>query len=283
MMNRLSANAFLFLLRRELWESRKLFIASPAVLAALLVVASVVAFVQLPEEVLVDAAGQVAGLVEGVPVSQLALLLMPVAIPFMLVLYVCALVYLLGALYQDRKDGSILFWQSMPVSNLATVMSKVVTVCLVAPLFVVASVTALFLTLLLATVIVGASADAGIAVGGLLLASLYSLLLVYLTALLAALWLFPMIGWILLFSAFARNLPFLWAAGAFVLLILLESLIFGSQFLANWVESRSGNYDYVIFSAGDFFRRLFSYDMLSGILLGSLLVSGAVFMRRFTD
>src|SRR3546814_20822192 len=33
--------------------------------------------------------------------------------------------YCLGALYDDRRDRSILFWKSLPVSDASTVLSKV--------------------------------------------------------------------------------------------------------------------------------------------------------------
>lgn len=283
-MNNRDLNAFLILLKREMWESKNLFIAAPVVLTILFIVVFFWILPQLPEGGLPEALGQLGAMMEGVSVTALAPLLMPVATPFMIVLYICTLIYLINALYQDRKDSSILFWQSMPVSNLQTVLSKIVTVSLVAPLFVVAAMSVLFLFIIVVLFVLGLSYDIELAsVGQLLLASMYCLLLVYMTAVLAALWLFPTAGWFLLFSAFAKNLPFLWAIGAFVLLLLFEDIIFGTQFLGNWLESRTSNYNYIIFEAGDFFRRLFSYDMLFGIVLGTLLSAGAVFMRRFAE
>jgi hypothetical protein len=75
----------------------------------------------------------------------------------------------------------------------------------------------------------------------------------------------------------------MWAVGVFMLLLFLEDFVFGSQFLANWIESRSNPGQYIIFDIADLLPRLFNYDMLFGIAVGSILVGGAVVMRRFTD
>ena len=278
------ANRFLILLKREMWESNKLFIASPAVLSGLLLVILFWVLMQVPAQLKAEAVSNLGPLLEGASASAIVVPFMPLAIPFVVVLYICSIIYLVNALYHDRKEGSILFWQSMPVSNIETVLSKLVTVSIVAPLITAAASGVLILFVVLAVSILGASYDvASIGFWTLLSAGLYSVLLIYLTSVLAALWLFPTTGWILLFSAYARSLPFLWALGAFILLLFVEDFIFGSQFLGNWLQSRTGGYNYVIFSVGDFFQKLFSYDLLIGVLLGSVLVTGAVYMRRFTD
>jgi len=36
-------------------------------------------------------------------------------------------------------------------------------------------------------------------------------------------------------------------------------------------------------SFGDVFDRIFNYDMLFGIVVGAILIAGAVLMRRFID
>jgi len=283
-MNNSVMNRFIVLLRRELWESYKLFVASPLVLSGLLLVAMLWVVLQVPAEIKAEGINGLGSLLGGESPIGLKAPFMVTAIPFILVLYVCSLIYLINALYHDRKEGSILFWQSMPVSNLETVLSKIVTVSIVAPVFTAAASGLLVIFVVLAVSVLAASYDVeSVGFFALLAAGLHSVLLIYLTSVLAALWLFPATGWILLFSAYARSLPFLWALGGFILLLFLEDFIFGSQFLGNWLQSRTGNYNYIIFSVGDFFQRLFSYDMLVGIALGSLLVGGAVLMRRYTD
>jgi ABC-2 type transport system permease protein len=120
--------------------------------------------------------------------------------------------YCLGALYDERKDRSVLFWKSLPLSDRETVLSKVASATLVAP--VIASVVALltmFGFLLLSSLLVlahggnpaqllwGPGSPLSIA------AQFIAAIPVY------ALWSLPTVGWLLLCSAWARSKPFLWA------------------------------------------------------------------------
>jgi len=283
-MNNSIANRFLILLKREMWESNKLFIASPAVLSGLLLVILLWVLMQIPSEIKAEGVSSLGAMIDGSSPFDIVFPFMPLAIPFVVVLYICSIIYLVNALYHDRKEGSVLFWQSMPVSNIETVLSKIVTVSFVAPLITAAASGVLILFVVLTVTVLGASYGVeSIGFWTLLVAGMYSVILIYLTSVLAALLLFPTTGWILLFSAYARSLPFLWAIGGFILLLFLEDFIFDSQFLGNWLQSRTGSFDYIVLNIGDFFQRLFSYDLLIGVLLGSLLVTGAVYMRRYTD
>ena len=120
--------------------------------------------------------------------------------------------YCLGALYDERKDRSVLFWKSLPLSDRETVLSKVASATVVAP--VIASVVALltmFGFLLLSRLLV-------LAHGGnpaLLLwgpGSPLSIAAQFIAAIpVYALWSLPTVGWLLLCSAWARSKPFLWA------------------------------------------------------------------------
>lgn len=180
---------------------------------------------------------------------------------------------------------SVLFWQSMPVSNFKTVLSKVVTVVIVAPLFYVAIIFGLYLIGMIWLTALGIANDIDlVGIGWMFLAALASLVLIYLSSFLASLWLFPTLGWLLLFSAFAKKTPLLWAIGVFFMVGILEDFIFGTQYLANWVESRATNpAQYLIFDIQNVLSKLFNYDMFFGLALGSILVAGAIFMRRYTD
>lgn len=122
--------------------------------------------------------------------------------------------YCLGTLYDDRRDRSVLFWKSLPVSDGATVLGKALSALLVAPLIGLA---AGVLTALLTVVVVGVYlALQGQNFFGLLLgaASPIRTVLVMLACLpVAAVWALPTVGWLMLCSAFARSKPFLWAVG----------------------------------------------------------------------
>ncbi|MFZ1392768.1 MAG: hypothetical protein WAS23_14380 [Dokdonella sp.] len=119
--------------------------------------------------------------------------------------------YLLGALYDDRRDRSVLFWKSLPISDTSTVLSKVSAALLLAPLISLAIATIAYVALLVIVGIwallhgispfqaIGASHTLGLS---------WRLLLTIPVDALAAL---PTAGWLLFWSAFARSKPFLWA------------------------------------------------------------------------
>ena len=94
-MNNRALTAFLILLKRELWENKNLFIAAPVVLTILFIVAIFWVLPQLPEGALAESVGQLGAMTEGVGPTVLAPLLMPVATPFMITLYICTLIYLI--------------------------------------------------------------------------------------------------------------------------------------------------------------------------------------------
>ena len=97
--------------------------------------------------------------------------------------------------------------------------------------------------------IIGVSNDMDlVGIGLMFLAAIASLVLIYSSALVTSLWLLPTIGWLLLFSAFAKKTPLLWAGGVFILVGFFEDFIYGTQYLANWVQSRAANHNqYLIF------------------------------------
>ncbi|WP_049622854.1 ABC-2 transporter permease [Frateuria defendens] len=119
--------------------------------------------------------------------------------------------YCLGALYDDRRDRSLLFWKSLPISDTATVLSKVAAATVLAPLITVI-VGALVGVLMMLMYAIALSFHS-VSVWRLLLlahplqviANLVGSIPLYL------LWALPTVGWLMLCSAWARNKPFLWA------------------------------------------------------------------------
>ncbi|MFP6838691.1 MAG: hypothetical protein VB962_03780 [Pseudohongiellaceae bacterium] len=283
-MNKFHLLQFHALLQREILEHRNMFIMAPAILAGLILLFSVWAMTRMGQDTVSISIEYMALLFDGLSPLEMAPIFMIPAIPFIGIFYFCAIIYLMNSLYQDRQELSILFWQSMPVSNLNTVLSKLVTIGMVAPLFYIATMFALYVIALFWLAILGWSYDIEVAgLGYMFLAAVASLIFVYLSIVTTALWLLPTIGWVVLFSAFAKRTPILWAIGVFILVGFLEEFIFGTQFLGNFVQSRSTPTQYLILDFQDIVERLINYDMLFGILVGSILLAGAVYMRRFID
>src|SRR5690606_25376648 len=129
----------------------------------------------------------------------------------------------IGALYDERKDRSVLFWKSLPVSDGETVLSKVVSATVTVPLLAtaVAIATMLVFLLMLSVMVMAHGGNPWELIwgpGNPLLIAVYALAAIPVYAL----WALPIVGWLMLCSAWARSVPFLWAllvpvlSGAFV-------------------------------------------------------------------
>jgi ABC-2 type transport system permease protein len=239
-----------WLLRREFWEHKGSIFWAPVAVAAVLFLTMAVsmgygvaahgvnttinghtvhaatAFAQLPAEMRSEF------------IEVMASGYMVTSAPLFMMLGVVAFWYCLGALNDERRDRSILFWKSLPVSDQMTVLSKVITAACVAPVITIAAAVALSLSMLLLGCI--GLAISGINVFGAVLSSaqLYlsplavvSLLPVY------VLWALPTIGWLLLVSSWAKSKVFLWATG--VPLVTLA--------IAKWISYLM----VVVFNSGD--------------------------------
>ena len=130
----------------------------------------------------------------------------------MLVLGFVVFFYCLGTLYDERKDRSVLFWKSLPVSDRDTVLSKVASALIVAPALAVgAAIVTMFVFLFVISGFVLLHSGNPMAIiwgpGNPLTvaANLVACIPVY------ALWALPTVGWLMLCSAWSRSKPFLWA------------------------------------------------------------------------
>ena len=192
--------------RRELWENRSIYIA-PLAAAAVAMLGFLISLIGLPHRMraleAVDPAHQ-HELIEQ-PYELAAALIMGTA-------FIVGIFYSLDALYGERRDRSILFWKSLPVSDLTTVLSKVTIPLIILPLlsFAIAVVTQFVMLLLGSAILLGS----GLSVGTLWTQLSFfhmSLMLLYHILTVHGLWYAPIYGWLLLVSAWARRAPFIWA------------------------------------------------------------------------
>jgi ABC-2 type transport system permease protein len=137
---------------------------------------------------------------------------------------------LLDCLHADRKDRSVLFWKSLPISDTAMVLSKLVTALIVIPLvyFALADLTALLMAFIIS---VRASSSIG---GALWHGDLWfqlQVLWLYLIVT-AAIWYLPIVAYLLVVSAWARRAVMLWSILPPIALILAERWFFGTHVIA---------------------------------------------------
>ncbi len=208
-------NTLSWLLRREFWEHRGGFFWVPfwtgVAVLTLTLLGLLAGNAGLSMHAL-DVNGVPPTLHEVFSPKTLAGTLFGTAGVFGLVIGIVLFFYLLGALYDDRKDRSVLFWKSLPVSDIQTVISKAVMAVIAIPLLVLAIylVTWLLLQVLLSVFVLLHGGSPWALIWGQ--RNLLPLLTLQIAALPAhMLWSLPTVGWLLLCSAWVRSKPFLWA------------------------------------------------------------------------
>jgi len=218
-------------LRRELWENRSLIIA-PLAVAAIWMAAFSISLFQLPDRrravLLLDQAKQHAAIQKPYDI---------VAIIFIANAFIVGVFYCLDALHAERRDRSILFWKSLPVSDLTTVLAKASIPLGVLPLFVFALTVVTQLTMLMMTTVVVFVSGLGGATSAHWAFFDQSLILFYGFVALT-LWHAPLYGWLLLVSAWARRSTFLWAVLPPLAVAVIEKLALGSSHLASLLAHR---------------------------------------------
>ena len=279
-----SLNFWRALVLREVRENKYKVVYSPVIVLALALLASVQLFTFLGVEKRRVALELVFNGLEGMNAADFAPLLTAGSGLYMLVMIVNVLGYLASSLYADRRDSSFLFWQSMPVSDTQTVLSKVLMAVLVIPCaYCLALIFAALVGLLSAA---GYAATIGIEFQGvveLMTLVAVSIWLTLLSSLVTMLWLLPAMGWMLFFSSFVERAPFVLALACLLGLPILESVLLGTQTLETWLSSRSSPWQFFAFSLDDAAARVLSYEMFFGVLISGLLISGAIAMRRLAN
>jgi ABC-2 type transport system permease protein len=223
---------FYWSLRRELWENRSIYIAPLAVAAVYLLGYSISA-IRLSHRI-----RELASL--DLPHQRIALA-MPYAHAGMLLLATALIVgvfYSLDALHSERRDRSIFFWKSLPVSDLTTVLSKASIPLVVLPLLIFVLVFALQLIMVLVSSAVLLLTGAGVAALWTKLPLFQMELgLLYGLAVLA-LWHAPIYAWLLLVSGWARRATFLWAVLPPAAIAIFERIAFGTSYFGSLLKGR---------------------------------------------
>jgi ABC-2 type transport system permease protein len=222
---------FYWSVRREIWENRSLYLA-PLAVAGLVMVGLLFSTIGMAQRRLQT--------LQLPPAKQVALISQPYDFAqgaLMVTAFIVAIVYCLGALHGERRDRSVLFWKSLPVSDRTTVLAKAFIPMAVLPVITGAIIIALQLAMyvwsavVLATHGVPQPTYAQLPIGEVLVVVLYSLAA-------ATLWYAPLYGWFIMVSGWARRVPFLWAVLPPAALCLFEKLAFNSTHLTKLMGDR---------------------------------------------
>jgi ABC-2 type transport system permease protein len=256
-------DTMLALVRRELWEHRALWIA-PLVLQGLLALALLFGRMDMD-------------LPDGMLSSQQRVAILTIAQwvaaqPLFIMTSIVLGFYLLDCLYAERKDRSILFWKSLPLSDGLTVGSKFLVAAVVAPLgvFLLATVSDLVFM-----------AIAAVRAPGTLSWSTYEWLrtelALLLEVILAVLWYAPLAAALLLFSAWIRRAPILWATLVPFVAPVVERVALGTHYIWDFERYRTNGIWHKLIAGPNLFADAHHLPTV-GAVLGRLNLGAA-----FTD
>ncbi len=239
--------------RRELWENRSLYL-GPLAAATVILLGFAVGSLRLPRRLRALEALE--------PARQAEALMVPYSLAAVLLILTAFLVgafYCLDALHSERRDRSILFWKSLPVSDRTTVAAKAAVPLVVLPAFSFALIVATQLVMLLlsASVALAHGLDPGLLFRRLPLAQ-SSLVLLYGLSI-TTLWHAPLYAWLLLASSWARRATLAWAVLPWLAICAAEALALRSTHCARFVRQRL---------TGGFARAFDVPEGASGVLIG---------------
>ncbi len=304
------------LIRREFWENRSLWMV-PVVVAGILTVLSIYMLVavlighsqtvnnvdlangthfqldNMPD--FRDADDDAVGMFVRVTTFFLGAL-------FSALMQIVVFFYLLDSLYAERRDRSVLFWRSMPVSDVRTVLSKLGTALISTTVITFAVTVAFQLVLLVLFLIMGTAvgthpwallAHPGAFIGSWLLLA-YGLIV-------QGIWYLPFYSWTMLASSWAKKVPFLWAILVPVGVMFAELWVFHTGNFARmllayklrWLQL-AFNFDALdlhslkhmdvgvgpLFSIGNLGDLIISPSLWIGLAVAAAFTSGAIWLRR---
>jgi ABC-2 type transport system permease protein len=274
------ARPFYWSVRRELWEYRSIYLV-PLLAAAVFLLAFLISLLRIRRHL--HPVGTPHGTFASYELS--AALIMGSAL-------LVGLYYALDTLYGERRDRSILFWKSLPVSDLTAVLAKLTIPLVIVPAvsFVITLVTQILMLLLSSAVLLGS---------GVTMAELWgkpasfieiSLILLYHIVLVHGLWYAPLYGWLLLVSAFAPRAPLVWAVLPPFVIYGVERIAFNSTYFLGLLQERflgpngamaagkapMGLADRLI--PKHFFA---APGLWIGLAVGAVFIAAAVRMRRY--
>ncbi len=310
----------LALLRREFWENKGAFRTTPLVIGGICVALLLMAiFTTTHFDNELYTFKEAVRLLAQQPVEFRALHIyqgmLGSSLFFTMVLSFVVFFYLLGALYDDRKDRSILFWKSMPASDMLTIASKLVAAMVLAPLmfWVIFVLTQIAMAIIASLMVLSVGGNPWTLFLSVVnpLSAWFMVLLSYLAA---SVWFLPFYAWLLFVSSFAPRIPLLFAVLPpvvfavlqiwidFLRTFTLDSSLFGV--IGEWVANSpailtaqvhngrgmlalgvptTNAFDHAV-TVGNMLDRLFSLQMLGGLAVAAVFLAGALWLRhRATD
>ncbi len=275
---------------KEVWDHRRAIIITPAVITGLFVLFMIAAVVTGTEVEINDIninaqmeEGFAEAEEEGYTPSGIVTRILAGSTALLWIGAMFAVTFTaLSSLNDERKDGSILFWKSMPVSDTQEVLVKLATVLFVIPLaiFPFALITEFFFAIIITIV----GLVNGVDVWEFFISNINVPLLIIINIvppIIMLLWLSPIIAWFMLVSSFSTRPPFLVAFAVPALIIATEEIFFNGSLLVAAIVSLFENWadnigEGTFFATSSFAEPAFWV----GLVVTAALTSGAIYFRR---
>lgn len=280
-----TARTLYWTVQREIWENRSIYIA-PLAAAAIFLIGFAIKLLAMRRYISTSPLE---------PAQQQGLLTASYQLSASLIMGTALIVgifYSLDALYGERRDRSILFWKSLPVSDVITVLSKLIIPLLILPLLsFVISLATQFLMLVLSSVILLGSGVNIPALWTQLSFFHVSIVLLYHLLTVHGLYYAPIYGWLLMVSAWAPRAPFIWAfLPPFVVAVVEKVALNTSHFLELLQErlvggpgSSMADHDHSTDWTGSLIPHHFlsTPGLWTGLALAAIFLCVAVRLRRY--
>jgi ABC-2 type transport system permease protein len=280
--------------RRELWENRFIYLA-PLAIGAVGLFGALLGVIGLHRRMAALSAAAANPRAVNTAVAHGAAGLGPYSFAAAVILVTGLLVsffYCVGALYGERRDRSILFWKSLPVSDTVSVLAKATLPMVVVPLVTLAvAYVAQAITLAASTLtVVALGYDPALYWAHANLTTMWVMLPYGLFV--VALWHAPVVGWLLMVSAWAKRTPILWAIAPPVAPAVVESLALGTHhgwdFIGDrltgggivWTQHLDGKHPVSRLDQVDFVRVFTWPDIWVGLVFAALFLAAAIWLRR---
>lgn len=274
-------------IRRELWEHRSIYIA-PLAAAGVFLFGFMISLIRFPH--------RMKAAMEMMPDRQQSSIMMPydmVSAMLMLTAMLVGAFYCLDAFQGERRDRSILFWKSLPVSDVTVVLAKASIPLMILPLlaWAIAVVTQWIMLLMHSAVLLG-SGQSVVKFWSQLAFFQMSAMLLYHLVTIHALWHAPFYAWLMAVSSWARRAAFLWASLPVIGIIVIERIVFRTSYFAQYLGYRlTGSGAEALTTPGTFptdpmthltpFRFLVSPGLWGGLAFTAVCLAIAVRLRRY--
>jgi ABC-2 type transport system permease protein len=273
--------------RRELWEYRAIYVA-PVAVACVFLFGFSISILRLLFEMHTSPSLDVMQQRElfGQPYEFAEDLIMGTVL-------LVGLFYSVDALYAERRDRSILFWKSAPVSDLTTVLSKAAIPIVILPLlaFAITVLTQWIMLMISSTVLLGSGQNVATLWSRVGIFHRWPMLLFHFMCI-HGLWQSPIYAWLLLVSGWARRVPILWAALPPLTIGIVEKVAFNTTYFGSLIGSRftGGAEGIAIMENGRAmdpmmlfapFHFLINPGLWIGLAVTTAFLAAAVRMRRY--